>query len=122
MVTFGSSPSAGPGISGGPADSVKRVRIAIPVTLVVGLVVAAGYVGSRIIGSRPQRTIPVAKVVTSAPGSVGIAHAVPPLVATQSVAPAGPPAATPAETPLAESSKGQNDEILDAKPAEQVKP
>ena len=120
MVTFGSSPSAGRGVSDGPAkDSVKRVRIAIPVTLVVGLVVAAGYVGSRIIGSRPQQATPVAKIVASAPSSAPIKDPAPAPVAPPSAAPM---ASAPAKTTRPESSKVQDDEIADEKPAEPVKP
>jgi len=66
-------------------DSSKRVPlIAIPITLAVGLLVASGYVGNRILSSRKHATaVVVASVPSSSPAAV----------------PAAAPAHAEAETP-----------------------
>jgi len=58
-------------------DSKKSVPlIAIPITLAVGLLVAAGYVGNRILSSRKQATaVVVASVPTSSRAAVVVAPA-----------------------------------------------
>lgn len=82
MLTIGSSSATPASAEGDTAeaaakDSRKRVPlIAIPITLAVGLLVAAGYVGNRILSSRKQATaVVVASVPTSARPAVAAAPA-----------------------------------------------
>ncbi|HUJ48613.1 MAG TPA: SPOR domain-containing protein [Bryobacteraceae bacterium] len=112
MVTVGSSSAtdASPERDASEAaaeSSGQRVPlIAIPITLSVGLLVAAGYVGNRIIASRKHAT---AVVVASAP--------VPSTVLAAAV-PASPrvEAAPPIENPPAVQRKVQSSETPVAKP------
>lgn len=82
MLTVGSSSATPASAKGDTAevaakDSRKRVPlIAIPITLAVGLLVASGYVGNRILSSRKQATaVVVASVPTSWPAAVAAAPA-----------------------------------------------
>ncbi len=88
-------------------SSGKRVPlIAIPITLSVGLLVAAGYVGNRVMTSRKHAT---AVVVASAP-------VLSPLVAAAPTAPSRVEAEPPIEKPPAVQSKVQSSETPVAKP------
>jgi cell division septation protein DedD len=89
-------------------SSGKRVPLmAIPITLSVGLLVAAGYVGNRVITSRTHAT---AVAVASAP-------VLSPRLAAVPAAPPRVEAEPPSEDPPAVRSKVQTSEAKVAKPA-----
>ena len=112
MLTVGSSsatdaPSERDASQAAEDSSGKRVPlIAIPITLSVGLLVAVGYVGNRVMTSRKHAT---AVVVASAPVRS-------PLLAAVPTAPARVEAEPPVENPPAVRSKAQSSEIPVAKP------
>jgi len=133
MITVGSSSSTAPAADAVPEEAKRRVPlITIPITLAVGLLVAAGYVGSRILAAKPQAT--AVAVASNPAGSTPETPTVsPPVVSLQTGAaqpaqettvatPAepAPPAAIPArkEAPRIASSRVEAKSDSDQVPAQ----
>jgi len=124
MLTVGSS-SATPASAEGdtaeaPAkDSRKRVPlIAIPITLSVGLLVAAGYVGNRILSSRKQATAVVVASLPIAPRAAVVAAPTPPEAETPRPSPSeGPRQSTAPQRAASAPAKEAADDTTSARVA-----
>lgn len=122
MLTVGSSSATPASPEGDPAPasaqgSRKRVPlIAIPITLAVGLLVASGYVGHRILSSRNQAT---AVVVASVPASspVTVVAAAPTPVEAETPRPSQAP---PQSTAATRTASKLSSEAVSPEPAKEA--